>query len=161
MMKSLRYMVLAALVVAVTAYVAVAVEEKPVTTKPAAAVVNAKDPMCGMAVDPAKVTDDTSKMFKDLKVAFCSKDCVAAWDKLSDTDKEAKLLAALGKPVNAKCPVSGMAVAEKTALDNVRMFSGKLVGFCCNKCPTAWDKLTDAEKAAKLKAVMPPPVVKG
>jgi len=30
------------------------------------------------------------------------------------------------------------------------------VGFCSPNCPPAWDKLSDAEKQAKLDAVMKP-----
>ena len=92
---------------------------------------------------------------KGLRVALCSKDCVAAWNKLSEGDKDAKLSAVLMKPVNARCPVSDDPVAAKPAVDTVREFKGQLIGFCCNMCPKTWDKLSDAEKEAKLKAVMP------
>jgi hypothetical protein len=35
------------------------------------------------------------------------------------------------------------------------MYKGMKVGFCCPNCPPEWDKLTDAEKEAKLKEAMP------
>jgi hypothetical protein len=35
-----------------------------------------------------------------------------------------------------------------------RQFEGKTVGFCCEMCPPAWDKLSDADKAKKLQAAM-------
>jgi hypothetical protein len=35
----------------------------------------------------------------------------------------------------------------------VREHRGRKVAFCCAGCPGAWDKLTDAEKDAKLGAV--------
>jgi hypothetical protein len=125
------------------------------TTKPAKAFVNAKCPGCGMTVDPAKVADDAARDYKHLKVGFCSTSCAGAWDKLSDADKDAKLKAVLAPVVNGKCPITGRAFDRKAApLNLVRMFDGKVVGFCCPGCPGAWDKLSDADKAAKLKAVM-------
>jgi hypothetical protein len=33
-----------------------------------------------------------------------------------------------------------------------RDFNGQKVGFCCPGCPAQWDKLSGAEKDAKLKA---------
>ncbi len=35
-----------------------------------------------------------------------------------------------------------------------REYKGQKVAFCCAMCPPAWDKLTDAQKEAKLKAAM-------
>ena len=60
-----------------------------------------------------------------------------------------------GKVVNARCPIMG----GKLDRDNVpasltRTFNGQKVGFCCGGCPPKWDKLSDEQKAAKLKAVM-------
>lgn len=53
--------------------------------------------------------------------------------------------------VNATCPITGGAlrsddVAEKLTRD----YKGQKIGFCCDGCPDAWDKLTDAEKDASL-----------
>jgi len=31
-----------------------------------------------------------------------------------------------------------------------RTYNGKKVAFCCAGCPVAWDKLSDADKTAKL-----------
>ena len=57
--------------------------------------------------------------------------------------------------VNDKCPMTGKAFdAAKLTDDRIRTFKDMKVGFCCGHCPAAWDKLTDAEKDAKLKAVM-------
>ena len=55
------------------------------------------------------------------------------------------------KAVNAKCPIMGNAVDPKVEM---REFQGKMVGFCCPACPPAWDKLSDEEKAEKLKKAM-------
>lgn len=57
--------------------------------------------------------------------------------------------ASADKPVNAKCPMMGLAVSKSI---ETRKFEGKTVGFCCAGCPTAWDKLSDAEKRQKLDA---------
>ena len=35
----------------------------------------------------------------------------------------------------------------------VREFNGQQVAFCCGGCPAGWDKLSDADKAAKLAKV--------
>ncbi|HSI36880.1 MAG: hypothetical protein ACAI43_09170 [Phycisphaerae bacterium] len=55
--------------------------------------------------------------------------------------------AAAGKPINTVCPVSGKPVDPTKTL----AFEGKTVGFCCEKCPVAFEK--DPKKyAAKIKA---------
>ena len=59
--------------------------------------------------------------------------------------------------VNGKCPISGKEFDKMNApADHTRMYKGMKVGFCCAVCPTQWDKLSDEEKDAKLKEVMPP-----
>ncbi len=58
--------------------------------------------------------------------------------------------------VNTKCPISGKAIEMMDRpKDCTRMYKGMKVGFCCPNCPPEWDKLTDAEKDAKLKEAMP------
>lgn len=57
-----------------------------------------------------------------------------------------------GKPVNDKCPVSGDDVDPANTL----AYKGKTVGFCCDKCPKAWEK--DPEKfAGKIPALAAAP----
>lgn len=52
-----------------------------------------------------------------------------------------------GHPVNKTCPVSGEPLpANATTVS----YQGKTVGFCCDHCPAKWDKMSDAEKQAKL-----------
>ena len=54
------------------------------------------------------------------------------------------------KIVNARCPImGGNPVAALT-----RDYNGQKIGFCCSGCPAQWDKLTDAEKDAKLAKAM-------
>ncbi len=59
--------------------------------------------------------------------------------------------------VNGKCPISGKEFDKMDVpADRTRMYKGMKVGFCCPMCPPQWDKLSDDEKDAKLKEVMPP-----
>jgi hypothetical protein len=71
--------------------------------------------------------------------------------------KPAKIAAAPVKPVgpkaatgvyaNTRCPIMGGPVK---ASGGSAVYDGKKVGFCCPGCITAWSRLTDKEKAAKL-----------
>ena len=48
--------------------------------------------------------------------------------------------------VNSICPMTGEAVdGEHTA-----EFQGQTIGFCCDDCEAAWNKLSDDKKAEKL-----------
>ena len=53
--------------------------------------VNARCPIMGTPIDPAKVPEELTRMHKGQKVAFCCPGCPLAWDKLSDAEKDAKL----------------------------------------------------------------------
>jgi len=53
--------------------------------------VNARCPMMGNDIDPANVPAHLTRMHKGKKVGFCCGGCPAAWDALSDAEKEAKL----------------------------------------------------------------------
>jgi hypothetical protein len=60
---------------------------------------------------------------------------------------------------NLKCPIMGGPIeAGKVTKDLTREWKGLKVAFCCPMCPGPWDKLTDAQKAAKLKPVLKPGV---
>ena len=61
--------------------------------------VNSKCPIWGSPIEPDKVTKDLIREYKGQKVAFCCADCPPAWDKLSDTQKDAKLAKAKSEPV--------------------------------------------------------------
>jgi hypothetical protein len=59
--------------------------------------VNTKCPIMGGAIDPAKVTESLTRVYKDQKVAFCCGMCPGQWDKLTDAQKDAKLRAVAAK----------------------------------------------------------------
>lgn len=64
--------------------------------------------------------------------------------------KETPAKASMGI-VNSKCPMMpSHAAGSKVTVD----FNGQKVGMCCGGCVPAWNKLTDEQKAAKLKAAM-------
>jgi YHS domain-containing protein len=67
-------------------------------------------------------------------------------------DGKATAAAAGAKPLNSKCPVSGKPVV----LPNVLTHDGKLVGFCCDKCPVEFKK-NPAKYAANIKFDIAPP----
>ena len=52
---------------------------------------NSRCPIMGGELDPTKVTPELIRPYKGGKVAFCCAGCPAAWDKLSDAEKQAKL----------------------------------------------------------------------
>ncbi len=59
--------------------------------------------------------------------------------------------------VNTKCPIMGSPInPEKVTPNLVREYEGQKVAFCCGSCPLAWDKLSDAQKEAKLKVAAGP-----
>jgi len=116
---------------------------------------NTRCPMTGMTIDPMKVPESQTRMCKGMKIGFCSSDCLVAWDKLSDAEKDAKLKEVM-PAVNVSCPISGKTIDRMKLPDNqTRMYKGMKIGFCCPACPPVWDKLSDAEKDAKLEKVMP------
>lgn len=56
--------------------------------------------------------------------------------------------------VNNRCPIMGGAVDPATVPASLtRQYKGQTVGFCCGACPGQWDKLSDADKDAKLAKV--------
>jgi hypothetical protein len=85
----------------------------------------------------------------------------------SELEKADKLLTTVHKSMeeniekmpcaNSKCPISGKEFDNMNVpKDRTRMYKGMKIGFCCPMCPPEWDKLTDEQKDAKLKEVMPP-----
>ncbi len=52
---------------------------------------NVRCPLMGSPIKPDKVTKNLIRDYKGEKIAFCCAGCPAAWDKLSDTVKAAKL----------------------------------------------------------------------
>lgn len=86
---------------------------------------------------------------------------------LSELLKAQKMLAAIkdgiGKHIkpqfaNARCPIMNSPInSDKVTKNLIRDYKGQKVAFCCAGCPAAWDKLTDAQKRAKLAKVRPVP----
>ena len=58
--------------------------------------------------------------------------------------------------VNDRCPIMSTNKINPTTVTEklTRTYDGKKVAFCCAGCPTAWDKLSDTEKTAKLAVVL-------
>ena len=53
---------------------------------------------------------------------------------------------------NVTCPIMGSRIDPANVPNRlVRQYKGKKVAFCCGGCPAQWDKLSDAERDAKLK----------
>ena len=61
------------------------------TATPAPTFVNARCPMMGSKIDPAKVPESLTREHKGRKVAFCCGGCPGAWDKLTNDQKQEKL----------------------------------------------------------------------
>ncbi len=55
-------------------------------------IVNVRCPIMGSKLDPAKVSTKLTKLYKGKKIGFCCPRCPIKWGKLSDEDKEQKLL---------------------------------------------------------------------
>jgi hypothetical protein len=60
---------------------------------------------------------------------------------------------------NVRCPIMGSPIKTDKVADNlVREYKGEKIAFCCGGCPSAWDKLPDAERQAKLAKSKPAPI---
>ncbi len=53
--------------------------------------VNNRCPIMGTPIKPGKVTKNLIREFNSQKIAFCCARCPAKWDKLTDTERQAKL----------------------------------------------------------------------
>jgi hypothetical protein len=52
---------------------------------------------------------------------------------------------------NKKCPIMGSPINPSRVAEGLtRVYNGKKIAFCCGGCPGQWDKLTDAQKDARL-----------
>ena len=59
---------------------------------------------------------------------------------------------------NTNCPIMGTPIQTASVpVSLVRSFNGQKVAFCCPGCPAQWDRLSPADKAAKLAAATPRP----
>ena len=53
--------------------------------------------------------------------------------------------------VNSTCPITGGSLSPDGVVERLtRDYKGQKIGFCCDGCPEAWDKLTAAQKDAEL-----------
>ncbi len=87
---------------------------------------------------------------------------------LAELYKAQKMLTAINagiakhvKPefANVRCPIMGSPInPDKVAKNLIRDYKDQKIAFCCGGCPATWDKLTDAEKDAKLAKVEPKPM---
>lgn len=69
----------------------------------------------------------------------------AAQAKSSAADSSAKF-------ANTHCPIMGGKIDPSKVSDSlVREYKGKRIAFCCGGCPAQWDRLSDAQKDAKLR----------
>ncbi len=86
---------------------------------------------------------------------------------LAELHKAQKMLAAIKKGIgkhvkpkfaNVRCPIMGSPInPDKVAKNLMRDYKGQKIAFCCGGCPMQWDKLTGAEKNAKLAKAKPKP----
>ncbi|MGC8669376.1 MAG: hypothetical protein ACP5VE_14820 [Chthonomonadales bacterium] len=153
----------------------VAVAGAPKQGKPkakAAKVVEVK--VCPMDGMKAMGTMGGVERVGNYNVHFCGKECKQAFDKLSPKEKIAKVQAVLKKsapahPAKKKmgmgpghsgatlvsleyCPMTGEKV--KGAGGGSVVFENYKVNFCCAGCKAPFEKLTDAQKRAKIAAVL-------
>ena len=76
----------------VVAFTSVGCEKKTEPTPAAPSdYVNAICPIMGTTIDPKKVTENLTRVYKGKKVAFCCGMCPGEWDKLTDEKKADKL----------------------------------------------------------------------
>jgi hypothetical protein len=53
---------------------------------------------------------------------------------------------------NTKCPIMGSPINPSRVAEGLtRVYNGEKIAFCCGGCPGQWDKLTDAQKDARLR----------
>ena len=52
---------------------------------------NSKCPTCGKSIDRMNVPVSNTAMYKGTKVGFCCPNCQPAWNKLTDSEKDAKV----------------------------------------------------------------------
>ena len=84
---------------------------------------------------------------------------------LAKLHKAQKMLAAINAGIakhikpkfdNVRCPIMDLSIdPDKVTKDLIRDYKGQRIAFCCETCFPKWDKLTDAEKNAKLTKAKP------
>lgn len=87
---------------------------------------------------------------------------------LAELYKAQKMLAVMNKAIgkhvkpkfaNVRCPIMDSPIIPNKVTKNlIRDYKGQKIAFCCAGCPSAWDKLTNAKKDAKLAKAKPKPI---
>jgi len=67
-------------------------------------VVNVRCPIDGAKIDPASVPEAQTRQWKGKTVGFCCANCAAAWDKLTDEQKDQQLKAVMPEMMEHKQP---------------------------------------------------------
>lgn len=123
-------------------------------------VINIVDPIDGRRIDPVDIHPDYIRIFRGQPVGFANNMNRRKWDKLSDAEKDALLKTALAgavdKVVNALDPVDGRRIDPVSVPDDlIRVYRGYRLGFSRQWTRRRWDRLSTAEKDARLRAVLP------
>lgn len=103
--------------------------------------------------------DIRMKLRRGVWTAVLAVACLGALGAVSCKDQSASPASpanqAAATYANTRCPIMNSPIDPSAVTPALtRTYKGKVVAFCCNVCPPQWDKLTDAQKGAKLAAVM-------
>ena len=119
----------------------------------AAAAQGAANPSRAASVTAAIASIDAAmKALESGDHATAARELANARKILEAVQKEAALAnAAPAGFANTKCPIMGSPINPSKVPEGLtRVYKGKKIAFCCGGCPGQWDKLTDAQKDAKL-----------
>jgi hypothetical protein len=123
-----------------------------VTDAAAAQVAANPSPAAGVTAAIASI-DAATKALESGNHATATRELANARRILEAVQKEAA--AAGAAPVqfaNTECPIMGSPINPAKVTEGLtRVYKGKKIAFCCGGCPGQWDKLTDAEKVARIK----------
>jgi len=104
-------------------------------------------PMVVMSIDKAKSALQSGDRRTVLSELDMAREMLLAIDKSLATYVKPKF-------ANDRCPILGTPIDPDKVPENlIRDYKGQKVAFCCAGCPEEWDKLTDAQKQAKLAKV--------
>jgi hypothetical protein len=110
---------------------------------------NMKDLVAAMAA-----VDDAIKAIDTQNTATAKQQLVKVRKLLKKVHDSQMKLVLNNAAINDQCPISGKKINRMNTPESLtRMHKGQKVGFCCPECPPQWDKLTEAEKDAKLQEV--------
>ena len=125
-----------------------------------ARVINFVCPIDGNRFDPVEIRDQYTRTFRGQRVGFCSYVDGLKWDRLSDAQRDASLKKALAGPVNKVAntidPIDGQRVDPVSVHDDlIRVWRGYRIGLRRTWCLQRWDRLSPAEKDARVRAILP------